>query len=70
MITLYDSPFSPFARKVRMILEFKGLEFEAVDALLKQNHAALQAVNEYFERALRAVPEIEAYLEDVARRAP
>ena len=32
--------------------------------------AALKAVNEYFERALRSVPEIEAYLEDVARRAP
>jgi hypothetical protein len=32
--------------------------------------AALNAVNTYFERALRSVPEIEAYLEDVARRAP
>ena len=32
--------------------------------------AALNAVNEYFERALRSVPEIEAYLEDVAKRAP
>ena len=28
------------------------------------------AVNDYFERALRSVPEIDAYLEDVARRAP
>ena len=32
--------------------------------------AALSAVNAYFERALRSVPEIEAYLEDVAKRAP
>jgi hypothetical protein len=32
--------------------------------------AALGAVNTYFERALRSVPEIEAYLEDVAKRAP
>ncbi len=32
--------------------------------------AALDAVNGYFERALRSVPEIEAYLEDIARRAP
>jgi len=32
--------------------------------------AALGAVNDYFERALRSVPEIEAYLEDIARRAP
>jgi len=45
MITLYDSAFSPFARKVRMVLEHKGLAFEALDGLLKSNHAALQAVN-------------------------
>jgi hypothetical protein len=32
--------------------------------------AALGAVNVYFERALRSVPEIEAYLEDIAARAP
>jgi len=29
MLTLYDNPFSPFARKVRMVLRFKGLEFES-----------------------------------------
>ena len=34
------------------------------------SRAALGAVNDYFERMLRAVPEIQAYLEDVARRAP
>jgi hypothetical protein len=32
--------------------------------------AALGAVNTYFERTLRSVPEIEAYLEDIAKRAP
>jgi hypothetical protein len=32
--------------------------------------SALAAVNEYFERMLRAVPSIQAYLEDVTRRAP
>lgn len=42
---LYDSAFSPFARKVRLVLEHKGLEFEAVDGLLKSNHDALRAVN-------------------------
>ena len=31
---------------------------------------ALGAVNAYFERALRSVPEIEAYLEDIVKRAP
>ena len=45
MIKLYDSSFSPFARKVRMVLEYKGLNYEAVDGLLKSNHAALKAVN-------------------------
>lgn len=30
--------------------------------------AALQAVNDYFERALRSVPEIEAYLQEIAKR--
>jgi hypothetical protein len=32
--------------------------------------AALEAVNGYFERALRSVPEIDAYLQDIAARAP
>ena len=32
--------------------------------------SALAAVNEYFERMRRAAPSIQAYLEDVARRAP
>jgi glutathione S-transferase len=45
MMKLYDSAFSPFARKVRMVLEHKGLEFEAVDGLLKSSHDALKAVN-------------------------
>ena len=42
---LFDSAFSPFARKVRMVLEYKGLEFQAIDGLLKSNHAELKAVN-------------------------
>ena len=33
MIKLYDSAFSPFARKVRMVLDHKGLSYEAVDGL-------------------------------------
>lgn len=45
MIRLYDNAFSPFARKVRMVLEFKGLEFETVDGLLRSNHELLKAVN-------------------------
>ena len=45
MIKLYDSAFSPFARKVRMTLEYKELNYEAVDGLLRSNHEALKAVN-------------------------
>jgi glutathione S-transferase len=42
---LYDNAFSPFARKVRMVLEFKGLPFETVDGLRPDARAALAAVN-------------------------
>ncbi len=45
MITLYDNAFSPFARKVRMVLEHKGLPFEAIDGLTAANHERLAAVN-------------------------
>ncbi|MBW1906025.1 MAG: glutathione S-transferase N-terminal domain-containing protein [Deltaproteobacteria bacterium] len=41
MLTLYDNPFSPFARKVRMVLGFKGLEFESIDALALNEHDRL-----------------------------
>lgn len=42
---LYDNAFSPFARKVRMVLDLKGLEYEVVDGLNRANHDALMAVN-------------------------
>jgi len=45
MMKLYDSAFSPFARKVRMTLEHKELRYEAVDGLLRPNHEALKALN-------------------------
>ena len=45
MIKMYDSAFSPFARKVRMTLEYKELSYEAVDGLLRSNHEAIRAVN-------------------------
>jgi glutathione S-transferase len=45
MLTLYDNPFSPFARKVRMVLRFKGLEFESIDALALDEHDRLVKVN-------------------------
>ena len=45
MIRLYDNAFSPFARKVRMVLEHKGLAHEVVDGLRKSTHDELQRVN-------------------------
>lgn len=42
---LYDNGFSPFARKVRLVLDCKGLEYETVDALVPASHDALAAVN-------------------------
>ncbi len=45
MLVLYDNPFSPFARKVRMVLRFKGLEHRSVDALALEEHDHLVAVN-------------------------
>jgi len=43
---------------------------ERFDEMRDVQEAALGAVNDYFERMLRAVPEIDAYLADVAARAP
>lgn len=45
MLRLYDNAFSPFARKVRMVLEHKDLAFEAIDGLRKSTHDSLEAVN-------------------------
>lgn len=45
MITLYDSAFSPFARKVRMVLEHKQLPFQTVDALALANRTQLARLN-------------------------
>lgn len=72
MIKLYDSPFSPFARKVRMVLDHKGLNYEAVDGLLRSNHQALKAVNGRIEVPTLVdgdiivvnSPDIVAYLDD------
>jgi glutathione S-transferase len=45
MLTLYTNGFSPFARKVAMALEYKGLAYETVDALAHVNRERLLAVN-------------------------
>jgi glutathione S-transferase len=45
MITLYDNPFSPFARKVRLVLDHKRLEYDVVDGLARKNRELLETVN-------------------------
>lgn len=45
VLTLYDNPFSPFARKVRMALRLKHVPFESIDALATAEHERLSAVN-------------------------
>lgn len=45
MITLYTHRFSPFARKIALCLELKGLPYETVDGLAHENLDALRRVN-------------------------
>jgi glutathione S-transferase len=45
VLTLYDSAFSPFARKVRIALTWKRIEHEVIDGLALANHDQLAAVN-------------------------
>ena len=71
MLTLYDNAFSPFARKVRMVLEHKRVPFEAIDGLAAAGHARLAAVNPRVEVPVLVdgdltvinSPQIVAYLE-------
>jgi glutathione S-transferase len=72
VITLYDNPFSPFARKVRMVLQWKAVAFESIDALAVAEHERLVAVNPRAEVPVLVdgdvtvvnSAEIVAYLED------
>ena len=49
MLTLYENAFSPFARKAKLVLERKGLEFEMIDGLKRTNRTKLAAVNPRLE---------------------
>lgn len=72
MTTLYDNPFSPFARKVRMVLHIKGVAFDSIDALAIRERERLAAVNPRAEvpvlvdegLAVVGSADIVAYLED------
>ena len=45
MLTLFTNGLSPFARKVAMALEYKGLAYESVDSLTHANRERLIAIN-------------------------
>jgi glutathione S-transferase len=49
MITLYDNAFSPFARKVRLVLEHKGIAHEVLDGLALTHREALAKINSRVE---------------------
>lgn len=49
MLELYDNAFSPFARKIRLVLDHKGLDYAVIDGLRKSNHGRLAAVNPRIE---------------------
>jgi glutathione S-transferase len=72
MLTLYDNPFSPFTRKVRMVLGFKSLQYRSIDALALTEHDRLVDVNQRAEVPVLVdgrvtvtdSADIVAYLED------
>ncbi|MBT8468094.1 MAG: glutathione S-transferase family protein [Deltaproteobacteria bacterium] len=49
MLTLYGNAFSPFARKVQIILDHKGIEYENIDGLTPVNRERLAQVNRRIE---------------------
>lgn len=77
-ITLYDNAFSPFARKVRLVLDHKGIAYDVVDGLRPGNRAALEKVNgrvevpvlRHGDVVVANSPDIVAYLERVFPEKP
>jgi hypothetical protein len=56
--------------KLRNSIQKHGVEADRAEDMADVQTAALKAVNDYFERALRSVPEIDAYLKEIVARAP
>jgi len=46
MITLYSSGFSPFARKIQMVLELKNLDFEIVEVENEESVKNFEEINQ------------------------
>ncbi|MGD0123228.1 MAG: hypothetical protein ABSC46_11790 [Candidatus Limnocylindrales bacterium] len=56
--------------RLRDSIQKRGVEADRATDMADVQTAALKAVNDYFERALRSVPEIDAYLRGIAARTP
>lgn len=56
--------------KLRNSIQKRGTAADRADDLTDIEDAAMRAVNDYFERMLRSVPEIDAYLKEIVVRAP
>jgi hypothetical protein len=56
--------------RLRNSIQKRGAEVDRASDMTGIQDAALSAVNSYFERMLRSVPEIDAYLQEIVRRAP
>jgi hypothetical protein len=56
--------------KLRNSIQKHAAEADRAEDMTDVQNAAMKAVNDYFERALRSVPEIDAYLKDIVARAP
>ena len=70
MLKLFDSPLSPLARKVRMVMEYKRLDFEVVDESTAEqwgryNRRAEIPILGHSEWVLANSADIVSYLEDV-----
>ncbi len=56
--------------KLRNSIQRHGTEADRASDMAGVQSAALKAVNDYFERMLRSVPEIDAFLKEIVARAP
>ena len=73
MLTLYDNPFSPLCRKVRLVLAYKDLPCRRVDALALEHATRLAEINPRAEVpvlvddgfTVSGSARIVAYLEDL-----
>ncbi len=56
--------------KLRNSVQKRGAAADRAEDMTDVEGAAMRAVNDYFERMLRSVPEIDAYLKEIVTRAP